>query len=79
MPVISVVILLVTWLPVGQAPVSYQVEFTTLDKCQSAKDQLYGLRGFAEKDFLNDSFYRSKGSVTAKQPPPDLIAICAAK
>lgn len=37
MPVVGHVLLIVTWFVLGQAPNSYQLEFTDADKCERAK------------------------------------------
>ncbi len=80
MPDSSPVLLLVTWLVAGQPPASYQVEFTSADKCERAKGQLYTPRNALDQDYKNEPTARlTPGVAAAKQPAPNLMAACAPK
>ena len=80
MPDISPVLLLVTWLVAGQPPASYQVEFTSADKCERVKGQPYGSRNALDQEYRNDPLLRlPSGGTAAKQPASNLIAVCAPK
>lgn len=77
---ISPVLLLVTWLVTGQPATSYQVEFTSVDRCERVKSQLYALRNATDQDYKNEPIMRlPAGVAAAKQPAPNLIAVCAPK
>lgn len=73
-------ILMVTWFYFGQAPASYQTEFTSQELCEGARFNLLHeeirLRQESEDQSSQD---QARGIIRGAVPPPKLSVVCARK
>lgn len=75
-------ILLVTWLVAGQPPSSYQVQFTSLKSCETAKAKVLD---DADRMILAEAARQQKAAVAGgyrvvvPAEPPHVTAVCAAR